>query len=365
MIAAAWRARIGAGAAAFATAVAIALFARVRWPWVWLCWVALVPWLAALDRTASLRGALAVGVLMCEAFALVVFGWFPRAIQNYTAMPWPLALLVVVVVAPLLEPQFLSFALARYLARQRPAAWAVAPAAAGIYVGTEWAFPKLFADTLGQALYASALMRQAADLAGAQGLTFLLIIANECVLSAVRAVTSDTSPRARMRRAIAPVVCFAAVVLGLLVYGSLRVRQFDHAEARGGERISAGVVQANISKYGRLAAEMGTFDATRMILDTYVSLSTEVLQRGPVDLLVWPETVYPTTFGAPKSEEGAAFDREIAEFVGRAGAPLLFGAYEREGADEFNAAMLLQPTADGKLSLDSYRKRWLFPLIVR
>jgi apolipoprotein N-acyltransferase len=25
------------------------------------------------------------------------------------------------------------------------------------------------------------------------------------------------------------------------------------------------------------------------------------------DLIVWPETVYPTTFGAPKSEEGAEF----------------------------------------------------------
>ncbi len=341
---------------------------------------------------------------MCEAFVLVVFSWLPSAIQNYTGAPWAFALFVVVVLAPLLEPQFIAFALARHLAQRasvRPSIGLLA--GAGVYVGSEWAFPKLFADTLGHGLYASALLRQAADIAGAHGLTFLLIVANECAFESVglrRRAPFDTPPREggysgrsvliRMRKfrlrssrvdpilsgvvsrdrprspreALAPVACIAAIVLCLLVYGAVRLAQLRNDD-RPGDRITAGIVQADISQYGRLAAELGTFDAVRFILDTHYALSNEVLTRANLDLLVWPETVYPTTFGSPKSEDGAAFDREIGAFVARAGVPLVFGAYDARGGDEFNAAFALEPAADGQLRFDTYRKTWLFPLTER
>ena len=127
----------------------------------------------------------------------------------------------------------------------------------------------------------------------------------------------------------------------------------------------AGIVQADISHYSRLATQMGTYDAVRLILDTHFALSSQALAQGPLDLLVWPETVYPTTFGTPKSEDGAAFDREIADFVARSGVPLVFGAYDGKGGDEFNAAVLLEPEADGHPRFDTYRKALLFPLIER
>jgi apolipoprotein N-acyltransferase len=264
-------------------------------------------------------------------------------------------------VAPLLQPQLITLAVARTLARGRGAGlWRTAVIGASIYVGTEWAIPKLFADTLGHGQYASAFIRQAADIAGAHGLTFALIVANECMLAIVA--------RMRTRRpapsVLPPALCVAVLAGGLLAYGAWRVQQFG-AAGRGTDPVIAGVVQANISKYGQLAAQMGTFDATRMILDTHFTLSTDALQRGPLDLLVWPETVYPTTFGSPKSEDGAAFDREIAAFVARASVPLVFGAYDVDAGDEFNAAVLLAPATAGRLAFDTYRKRWLFPLIER
>jgi apolipoprotein N-acyltransferase len=73
----------------------------------------------------------------------------------------------------------------------------------------------------------------------------------------------------------------------------------------------------------------------RAILDARFALSDEALSRGPLDLLLWPETVYPTTFGAPKSEAGADFDREIGAFVASRAVPLVFGAYDVEDAREF------------------------------
>jgi apolipoprotein N-acyltransferase len=360
------------------------LYARVEWPWLVLGWVGLVPWLAALDRARSLRGALVAGALMCVAFVLAVFGWFAEAIQAYTGAPIAVALLVVLLLAPLLQPQFMTFALARHLAqRTRPASgkrnrsrpgrpssgsggnfWCTTLVGACAYVGSEWAIPKLFADTLGHGLYASVLMRQAADLAGAHGLTFALVVANESVLAVMRVVISDVPRRIRLRAALAPAGCIGVLVFGLLAYGAVRCRQFG-GQGVAADRVTVGVVQADISRYGGLAAELGTFEAVRLILDTHFALSAEALRRASLDLIVWPETVYPTTFGTPKSEEGAAFDRGIAAFVNGAGVPLVFGAYDVDGQDEFNAAVLLEPAADGRLTFETYHKVWLFPLTER
>jgi len=363
------QAHLVAGTGVAASALAFALYARVAWPWLVLGWVGLVPWLAALDRMTSTRGVLLTGVAMSAAFVLGVFGWFAGAIQSYTGLAWPLALLLLVLLAPLLQPQFLVFALARHRAR-RAAGGALGLravlAGAGAYVGTEWAFGKLFADTLGHGLYASAWMRQAADLAGAHGLTFVLLLGNECARAAVRGAAARGSGRARLGRALAPAAGVAALASALLLYGAVRCQQLDRAPGRpAAAGVTAAVVQADISQYDRLAAELGTFEAVRTILDAHFALSGEALRRADLDLLVWPETVYPTTFGSPKSEDGAAFDREIAAFVARAGVPLVFGSYDAEGGEEFNAAVFLEARAQGPLAFETYRKASLFPLTER
>ena len=422
-------------AAVLVAAGALALDERIEWPWMLLGWVALVPWLAVLDRTRSLREALCSGMLMSLAFVLVTFNWFASSIQAYTGAPRGVALLVMALLAPILEPQFITFALARHLARQRttgrgsgalrqacpeqsrraqgerksamksgrgsvhaepvealgrvsfqqPARtgpstglrtsfWRIAIIGACVYVGTESVWPKLFGDSLGYGLYPSMWMRQAADLAGVYGLTFVLVFANECMLAIFRALGGPllTSPVARggnrggtvIRDAFAPAGCVMASILALLAYGAVRCQEFN-AKAASGATVTAGLIQADISQYDRMAAELGTFEAVRLILDAHFALSNEVLARAKLDFLVWPETVYPTTFGSPKSAAGADFDREIAGFVTSTGVPLVFGAYDLEAGNEFNAAMFLQPAKDNSVTFDAYRKASLFPLTER
>jgi apolipoprotein N-acyltransferase len=330
-----------------------------------LGWVALVPWLAVLDRARSLREVMLAAWVMAVAFELAVFGWFARAIETYTGAPHAVALAFLALAAPLLQPQLVVFALVRHGARTvatRDAGRALlftALVGASAYVGTEWAVPKLFADTLGYGLYPSSWLRQAADLGGVAGLTFVLVVANECVLAALRALRDG----GRRRAALAPLAALAALVAVLLAYGAWRSREL--AAVAGGRPITAGVVQANLSHYDRLAAEIGRFEAVRRILDAHFTLSTEVLGRGDVDLLVWPETVYPTTFGSPKSEDGAAFDREIGAFLAAADVPLIFGSYDVERGEEFNAAVFLAPPRRGRLVFETYRKATLFPLTER
>jgi apolipoprotein N-acyltransferase len=347
------------------TTVLVGLFGRLEARWVAVGWVALVPWLWALERAGSRREALLSGVVLGMGFNAIVFGWFPAAIQSYSGAPLALCWLAFLVLAPLMELQFITFALARYHLHQGRAEgprgfWYVTLTSALVYVGTEWLCPKLFAVTLGQGFYPSELLRQGADIAGTHGLTLVILIANECVLAAGKALVAE-GPRVGSRRALAPLAVLAALVLGGLGYGQLRYRQVAEHEAQGPDLV-VGVVQANITKYEKLAAEMGTYDVVRMILDTHYRLSDELLANRKLDLIVWPETVYPTTFGTPKSEAGAEFDAEINAYVSERRVPLLFGTYDLEQEREYNAAMFLGPGRDGALTRSAYRKTMLFPL---
>src|SRR5207244_12725763 len=123
----------------------------------------------------------------------------------------------------------------------------------------------------------SAWWCRAAELAGGPGVSFLLVVANECVLAALRALAAG----AGLRRALAPAACVATLVLGLLGYGALRCHQLV-ADAERGGALTAGIVQADIGPYDRLRAHLGTFEAVRTILDTHFALPSAPLEpRAP------------------------------------------------------------------------------------
>jgi apolipoprotein N-acyltransferase len=341
---------------ALATAALLALYGRVEAPFFVLAFFALVPWLLALDRATTLREALVAGALMSITFVALVFSWLPATAQGYAHAASPLpAWLVMLVAAPLIEPQFLAFALVRHLVRQSPRprpALRAALAGACVYVAAELLLPKLFFDTLGQGLYPSLRLRQAADIAGVHGLTLLLLLVNEGIAATIRESAAG-------RRRLLPLAGALGLVLLGYAYGSLRYAQI---QARSGAPpLVVGLVQANITNYDKMRAEKGAFETVRAILDTHYALSDEMGAAHP-DLLLWPETVYPTTFGSPRSEAGAAFDEEIGAFVAQRDVPLVFGAYDTEGSREFNAAFFLARQKDGHVGVGRYRKRMLFPL---
>ncbi len=86
-----------------------------------------------------------------------------------------------------------------------------------------------------------------------------------------------------------------------------------------------------------------------------------------MDALLWSETVYPTTFGHPKSEAGAELDREILDFVDAAGVPLVFGTYDptmaasttRPPSSSRGPACLGSIASRGSFLLTEYVPAWL------
>lgn len=318
-----------------------------------LGFVVLVPWLLALESCTTVAATLRSSWVMVVAFTAAVFGWFGVAIGNYTGMGAATGVTALLVLAPLLQPQIITFALVRHWVGRRHGPWLRATAAASAWVACEWLVPHLFGDSLGHGLYPSPLLRQFADVGGVAGITFLLILANECIVIAI------TRRREGARRLAMPLLA-AITILGLMSgYGALRLSSLQASAGSDGTPLRIGMVQSNIYDYERLRRELGAYEVVRHVLDTHYALSREAINQHGVDALLWSETVYPTTFGHPKSEDGAALDHEIQAFVASTGIPLVFGTYDLDDQGEYNAAAFLDA---GGETLGFYRKTDLFPL---
>ena len=338
-------------AGVLASALLLGLYARGG-NFYLLGFVALVPWLLALQACKTSLRALAAGIAMSIAFVGAAFGWFGFAIGEFTGLGSASGWLILLLAAPLLQPQVLAFALVRHLIGQRHGAMLRALAAACAWVGCEWLWPKLLGDTLGHGLYPSLPLRQLADLSGAAGITFVLLLINEGIAAAIR--QRNAGPRAWSR----PLLVIAMLAIAWLGYGSWRAATIA-AHASEGEPLRVALVQTNIVDYERLRRERGAYAVVREVLDTHFAMSRAAVEQEHADALLWSETVYPTTFAHAKSEDGAALDQEIVDFVASVRTPLVFGSYDIDATGEYNAAAFLAP--DGRL-LGMYRKANPFPL---
>jgi len=332
-----------------ASAVLSFLYARGGAGWL-LAFVVLVPWLRTLDASRTIALTLLSAYAMSVAFTAAVFAWFGSAIGAYTGVGAATGLMVLLLGAPMFQPQFLAFALVRHLAGRRHGPVLRALAGAAAWVATEWLVPRLLGDTLGYGLYPSRLLRQAADVGGTAGLTVMLLLANEGISAAL-------ARRADGIRAVAKPLALAALVPLLLAgYGFIALAT---PPAAAGKPLRMALVQSNIVDYERLRRERGAGAVVREVLDTHFAMSYDAVERQHADAVLWSETVYPTTFGHPKSDAGAELDREILDIVDAAGVPFVFGTYDRDAAGEYNAAAFVAP---GKGLLGFYRKTRPFPL---
>ena len=332
-----------------ASAALSAAYARGGTAWV-LGFALLVPWLITLDRNRSLRASLVNASAMAIAYTAGVFAWFGMAVGSYTQVGVAPGLALLLLAAPLFQPQFLAYALVRQLARHRHGRVVTALAAAAAWVGTEWLLPKMLGDTLAHGLYPAPLLRQGADLGGSALLTLMLLLVNEALLAAL------VRRQGGFRAMVAPIALATALPLLMAGYGLAASHRAPSADAKP---LRIGMVQANIVDYETLRQTQGAYAVVRNVLDTHFAMSYDAVERHKVDAVLWSETVYPTPFKNPKSEAGAELDQEIVDTVRAAGVPFVFGTYDRDSNGEYNAAAFVEPGAG---LLGFYRKTKLFPL---
>lgn len=331
------------------SAILLGLFFRGGSAWL-LGFVVLVPWLRSLDAIRTLSGSLLSAWAMSVGFTAAVFVWFGTAIGSYTQIGPATGLALLLLAAPLFQPQFLAFALVRHLSGRCHGAAVRALAAACAWVAAEYFVPSLLGNTLGYGLYPSQLLRQGADVGGAAGLTFLLLLANEAI--AVALARRQDGVRAMAK----PLALAALVPLLLAGYG---LAALSNLPKPAGKPLRMGLVQSNLVDYESQRQEKGAHAVVREILNTHFAMSYDAVERQKADAVLWSETAYPTTFGQPKSQAGAEFDREILSIVNSARVPFVFGTYDLDTDGEYNAAAFVNPDS-GLLGM--YRKTRTFPL---
>lgn len=338
--------------AVLASGLLIAVFARGAWAWP-LGFVMLLPWLRALDAERGWRGSLLSAWALSVSYTLAVFAWLGSGIGSYTQIGAPAGLALLLLAAPLFQPQILVFALVRHGVGRQLGPLPGSLAACLAWLSAEWLLPRLLDDTLGYGLHPSLLLRQAADLGGASGLTGALLLGNEALNAARRRLG-----RRGWHGTLLPLAGAAALPALLAAYGVLALARLPAPDS--GPLLRLGLVQSNIADYEALRREKGAGAVVREVLDLHYAMSYDAVERQRADAVLWAETVYPTTFGRPKSEAGAEFDREILAVVEAAGVPFVFGTYDRDAQGrEYNSAAFVAP---GRGLLGHYRKTRPFPL---
>lgn len=295
-------------------------------------------------RRAAVRGSLVFGSI----YFGIVFYWILIALVWFTWLAIPAfvgSMMMLVGLAVLV-----GWTLHRMVHSVRVPLWIALPIAwtAGEWFRAHWpsslSFPWL---GLGTSLTGFPELVGIAEIVGARGVTFWIVLVNGLAASLVLDI--------RAKRGWArPSAILAAVVLmpmtwGVWRAGTLRVREVARVA----------VVQPNIPEHIKLDRD-AVFDSTFASLDRLLP----AIEPGSVDLVAFPEMTLPIF---PQAADSFGHVIRVQDFSRRLDAPIVMGAYgfvPRAGGESIvlNSAFLMEP--DG-LSDYEYGKRYLVPFVER
>jgi apolipoprotein N-acyltransferase len=308
-------------------------------PFSFLAWVALVPLLKSLDN-ATPSSALRLGFLAGFAHSMTLIYWVIIVMGHYGGLPLTVSVSILILFSLYLSiyPALFAWGYAlmgrSFLGSFKAAAlWvALEYVRANILTGFPWCL-------LGHTQYLNLDVIQVADLVGAYGISFVIVLSNTLICGLL------LEHNFRRWKLETPLVLLAlALTLG---YGHYRM--WDCRTSR--ETLKVAIVQGNIDqsiKWNPAYQEK--------TIQIYRNLTLKSRPFGP-DLVVWPETAVPLFF-----QDGEPLARAVLQTARDVGADMIFGspAYRREkgSVSFFNRAYLISPNAE---VLGSYDKVHLVP----
>ena len=356
----------------------------------WLCWVALIPLLAAIwfsKRTPKCRWRrdLSLGYIAGLTFFWTVFFWLRTVtipgmilVGAYMAIYFAFWSWICGLLSPALRPPRSADHWTPPAANQptprtgahlgEVTTWQAATASestlsrspwlrstnnlrlafllAAVWVAQEWLRSLVLSgwgwNTLGTALHAQLAMIQIAEITGVAGLSFLVAFTNVILLTTVRRFILEAQVRP-MRPHYDLTLTMAAIV-GVLGFGihSLQL----HRPTR---TLNVALVQPNIPREQKFSA---TF--AQSTFDQFARLSAPALgANSRADLIVWPESSMP---GPVLQDEPS--HRFVMDFSASAKTDLLLGTIDLDESADYNAALLV---SDSGGLVQIYRKVHLVP----
>jgi apolipoprotein N-acyltransferase len=310
------------------TLAAVLLFLSVPTVNLWpLMWVGLVPQLYVALTSATPRRAFLHGWLTGIVANTAAFWWMRGLLERFGHMPAVEAIPIMMLLTTYqgLELGLLSWGVFRLRRRTGLPMVILAPL---VMVVIELGVPQIFPFYLAISQAWVIPLIQIADLTGPLGVTFVLVAWNGALYDAferwraarARVGEDGGSPRPRWRHVLAPLGATLLLVVAVLAYGLVRIRQVD-ARRVAAPKATAGLVQANVG----IIEKWDPREFARL-LETHQRLSGD-LERAGADLIVWPESSYPYTLSRRMEHD---FPWEDGRRVVRGfDKPLLFGALTR------------------------------------
>jgi apolipoprotein N-acyltransferase len=309
--------------------------------------VCLAPFLALAVSARSARQAAWRGWVAGTVGNLPLYYWIAYTIAVQGKLGWAPGCLAAFLVSAYVGAWFsVAAAVARHLEGRFgerglwlfPAAWtAVEMARSYLFSGFPWML-------LGYSVAGSATLRQAADLAGVHGLSFLLALSGVSVYLFGKRLSERVSANAAI--ALIPGI---AALLFLVLYGRPGSANSAASAARAPE-VKVAIAQGGIDQ--SVKWDPANQSAT---LDIYGELTRTARDAG-AEVVVWPETAAPFFYGWE-----AGLSRRIEAIAVSGGIPVIFGAPWHDPAGEgkfYNS--VFQMDARGVV-LGRYDKRHLVP----
>jgi apolipoprotein N-acyltransferase len=285
-------------------------------PWaIFFCYVPL--WTVWLNE-ASWKRVAVTGWVTQFAATLIGFNWVAYTVHEFGHLPWPIAIVALVLFAAVANLHIPLAGLAWWFYSRKldldPSGrvWAL-PVFMGI---GERVFPMIFDWNFGYTwLWAGFPAFHLADIVGFIGLSSIGLLFNALLLQAWLAYRNGS--RWWVWAASVPILFIAMNVWGL----------FHGRAPPADSSLRLLVVQANIGNQDKLAAEQGEgFRDT--VVDHYHQLTLKGLsEHKTADFVVWPETAFPELIDDPSLLTG--YSAKLRELVAGLGTRLITGGYSR------------------------------------
>lgn len=196
-------------------------------------------------------------------------------------------------------------------------------------------------NMIGDTQWAHPLLIQSADIFGVWGVSFLILLGNAVIAELILVNLEKPSVRSNLEKQNMIRVCvFLGIFLLNLIYGAVRIHQFEKIEALAPKEKLA-LIQPNIGPHD------AWFEKLWEHYDVIWKLSTEAASKGP-DMIVWSETmvrnlVWGPLKTYPPDVEVNKFNLRCLSIAKETGIPVLFTCPDQIGKTNYNAAFYLDP----------------------
>ncbi len=209
-----------------------------------------------------------------------------------------------------------------------PSVWVLLEYIRGhLFTGFPWAL-------LGYSQYLTPSVIQIADITGAWGVSFLLMLSNVTIVEIIWSAKNSLWPRLKIA-----IILLVSFLFLTLAYGYYRLSQHPTSGTLQPIRIS--VIQGNIPQELKWDKEYASY-----ILDKYSTLSIRATHNQP-DLIIWPEAAVPGIL----DEDNWAYQK-VFSLAKEITTPLLTGAVVKDKDDYFGSALLINSSGEIILRYD-------------